>query len=197
MRVAITSSERLFLDGLVSLFSGSQFHVVMAGTAHRESIREARQEEADILVFDLRNASDNDVQFLLGAQTFGEFKTLLLTGADHPLPEGFENSVDRSKSGQELLDTAAKLGIGLAKVATRGRGRPRMTTHGFELSNREYEAACLISKGCTNQKIAETLAIREQSVKNLVSTVIRKLHCENRVQVALRLSRANQEKKGA
>jgi DNA-binding NarL/FixJ family response regulator len=65
-----------------------------------------------------------------------------------------------------------------------------MTTHGFELSAREYEVACLIAKGFTNQKIAETMALKEQSVKNLVSTVIRKLHCENRVQVALRLSRA-------
>jgi DNA-binding NarL/FixJ family response regulator len=193
MRVAITSSERLFLDGLVSLFSGSRFHVVAAGTAHRECIRAARQEQADLFVFDLRAASDNDVQFLLGAQTFGEFRTLLLTDAEHGLPPGFETGVSRSESAQTLLDKAQALGADLARPVTRGRGRPRMTTHGFELSNREYEVACLISKGFTNQKIAETMALKEQSVKNLVSTVIRKLHCENRVQVALRLSRSGQE----
>jgi DNA-binding NarL/FixJ family response regulator len=189
MRVAITSSERLFLDGLVCLFSGSRFHVVTAGDNHRECIREARQEQADLFVFDLRGASDNDVQFLLGAQTFGEFRTMLITDADYPLPAGFEASVDRSESGQVLLERAQALGADLVRPATRGRGRPRMTTHGFELSAREYEVACLIAKGYTNQKIAETMALKEQSVKNLVSTVIRKLHCENRVQVALRLSR--------
>ncbi|MFI5384709.1 MAG: response regulator transcription factor [Fimbriimonadales bacterium] len=64
-----------------------------------------------------------------------------------------------------------------------------MTTHGLDLSNREYQAACLIAKGYSNRMIAETMALKEQSVKNMVSTVIRKLHCENRVQVALRMSR--------
>jgi DNA-binding NarL/FixJ family response regulator len=193
MRVAITSSERLFLDGLVCLFSGSRFHVVSAGSNHRECIRAARQEQADLFIFDVRGASDNDVQFLLGAQTFGEFRTILLTEGDNPLPPGFEVGVSRDEPAQALLDKAQSLGADLVRPATRGRGRPRMTTHGFELSNREYEVACLIAKGFTNQKIAETMALKEQSVKNLVSTVIRKLHCENRVQVALRLSRSGQE----
>ncbi len=193
MRVAITSSERLFLDGLVSLFSGSRFHVVSAGHNHRDCIRTARQEQADLFIFDLRGATDNDVQFLLGAQTFGEFRTILITDEEHPLPPGFEVSVSRNDPAQALIEKAQTLGADVARPATRGRGRPRMTTQGFELSNREYEVACLIAKGFTNQKIAETMALKEQSVKNLVSTVIRKLHCENRVQVALRLSRATPE----
>src|SRR5579862_2733897 len=105
MRVAITSSERLFLDGLVCLFSGSRFHVVAAGTDHRSCIRAARQEQADLFIFDLRGASDNDVQFLLGAQTFGEFRTILITDLDAVLPPGFEVSVSRSEPSQtfELL----------------------------------------------------------------------------------------------
>ncbi len=192
VRVAITSSERLFLDGLVCLFSGSRFHVVSAGTEHRDCIRAARQEQADLFIFDVRGASDSDIQFLLGAQTFGEFRTILITEGE-TLPPGFENSVSRSESGHSLVDKAMTLGSDIARPMPRGRGRPRMITHGFELSNREYEVACLISKGFTNQKIAETMALKEQSVKNLVSTVIRKLHCENRVQVALRLSRAASE----
>jgi DNA-binding NarL/FixJ family response regulator len=40
----------------------------------------------------------------------------------------------------------------------------------------------------SNRRIAESLGIREQSVKNLVSVLMRKLHCENRVQVALQLT---------
>src|SRR4051794_41152035 len=170
MRVAITSSERLFLDGLVSLFSGSRFHVVTAGTSHRDCIRTARQEQADLFIFDLRGASDNDVQFLLGAQTFGEFRTILITDGEHGLPPGFDVSVSRTEPAQALMDKAQALGADIVRPATRGRGRPRMTTHGFELSNREYEVACLIAKGYTNQKIAETMALKEQSVKNLVST---------------------------
>src|SRR5450755_4311218 len=98
MRVAITSSERLFLDGLICLFSGSRFHVVAAGSDQRECIRAARQEQADLFIFDIRSATDNDVQFLLGAQTFGEFRTILITDGDNMLPPGFDNGISRSET---------------------------------------------------------------------------------------------------
>ncbi|MFI5386756.1 MAG: response regulator transcription factor, partial [Fimbriimonadales bacterium] len=66
----------------------------------------------------------------------------------------------------------------------------RVVTGGFNLSVREYEVASLIARGHPNHRIAEATGLKEESVKNLVSTVIRKLNCENRVQVALRISRA-------
>ena len=40
-----------------------------------------------------------------------------------------------------------------------------------------------------NRRISEVTALREQSVKNLVSVIMRKLNCENRVQVALKLTK--------
>jgi DNA-binding NarL/FixJ family response regulator len=46
----------------------------------------------------------------------------------------------------------------------------------------------MVAKGLPNRRIAQSLGLREQSVKNLVSTVMRKLDCENRVQVALKLA---------
>lgn len=74
-------------------------------------------------------------------------------------------------------------------------GRPRsvhepLVPYGVAptLSPREREVAQLVAKGLPNRRIASILGLREQSVKNLVSTVMRKLRCENRVQVALRLS---------
>ena len=54
-----------------------------------------------------------------------------------------------------------------------------------QLTTRENEVMLLIGKGCSNRKIADILGIQEQSVKNLVSVILRKLHCENRTQVAL------------
>jgi DNA-binding NarL/FixJ family response regulator len=41
----------------------------------------------------------------------------------------------------------------------------------------------------SNRKISQITGLREQSIKNLVSVIMRKLHCENRVQVALKLAR--------
>jgi DNA-binding NarL/FixJ family response regulator len=192
MRIAITSGDRLFLDSLVSLFSGSRFYVVAVSTDSRECVKIARQEQADILIFDLRGASSDDVQFLLGAQTFGDFRTVIIRDSEDQVPDGFEVAVARSDSAKILLERVTALGAEFVRPVTRGRGRPRMITNGLELSDREYRVACLIANGHTNQQIAQTMEIREQSVKNLVSTIIRKLRCENRVQVALRLSRMTQ-----
>jgi len=188
MRIAIASTQRLFLDGLVKLFTESTFHVVAAGTELRACVKSAHRERADLIVFDLHGATDSDVQFLLGAQSAGELRAIVIT-ADGPAPEGFDVKVSRSDTSQTLLETAQTLGGGLPQSIAGGRGRPRTTIDGHPLAPREYDVATLIAKGFTNQKIAETMALREQNVKNLVSTVIRKLHCENRVQVALRLSR--------
>lgn len=56
------------------------------------------------------------------------------------------------------------------------------------LTKRELEVAQLVAQGMPNRRIATVLNLQEQSIKNLVSAVMRKLDCENRVQVALRLS---------
>lgn len=59
---------------------------------------------------------------------------------------------------------------------------------GRRLTPRELEVATLIGQGMSNRQISQILGIQEQSVKNLASTIMRKLDCKNRVQVALRLS---------
>jgi len=125
-----------------------------------------------------------------GALAFGDLKCVVISPDESSHP-GFAVAVDRSQTGQELIAVARAATADLFRNVTRGRGRPRVVTAGFELSRREYEIAGLIAKGYGNRAIAEAMALKEQSVKNLVSTVIRKLSCENRVQVALRLAPAS------
>jgi len=60
----------------------------------------------------------------------------------------------------------------------------------FGLSAREHEIAELVAKGLSNRKISDATGLQEQTVKNMVSTVIRRLSCENRTQVALKLAGA-------
>jgi DNA-binding NarL/FixJ family response regulator len=64
---------------------------------------------------------------------------------------------------------------------------------GNRLTYREYEVAEFVSKGYSNRRISEVSGLREQSVKNLVSVIMRKLQCENRTQVALKLLNAEVE----
>lgn len=70
-----------------------------------------------------------------------------------------------------------------------GDSKPKRDSRGqkVRLSPRETDVARLLTKGLSNRRIAETLGVQEQSVKNCVSSLMQKLGCENRVQVLLRI----------
>jgi DNA-binding CsgD family transcriptional regulator len=82
---------------------------------------------------------------------------------------------------------------------TRGYGRPESATRVAEpeaptrvgsrrakdLTPREEDIVRLLVGGKANRDIAQALGIKEQSVKNLVSKVMRKYGAENRTQLVL------------
>lgn len=79
----------------------------------------------------------------------------------------------------ELLQTSPGV---VREAAAAYSAAPRLTP-------REGSVASLLAQGHSNRTIAALTGLREQSVKNVVSGVMRKLGCRNRVQAALRLRR--------
>lgn len=55
----------------------------------------------------------------------------------------------------------------------------------YNLTDREIEIIKLISDGCSNQEISETLYIGESTVKNYVSSILSKLNLRDRTQIAV------------
>ncbi len=53
------------------------------------------------------------------------------------------------------------------------------------LTRREYEIAMLVSRGESNKKIAQQLAITERTVKAHLTEIFRKLHISDRIKLAL------------
>ena len=53
------------------------------------------------------------------------------------------------------------------------------------LTQREFDILRLVARGKANAEIAALLHIREQTVKNLLSVLLAKLHVSNRVQLAV------------
>lgn len=145
-----------------------------------------------MLVVDSFELQANDLQFLLGARAFGDFVIVLIVN-DSDREAFIDIPVDklvmRSDSAESLFNALAELGgkVRLTRpyvreTRSRGFGDPN------ELTRREYEVAQLVAKGLSNRKISVITGLREQSIKNLVSVVMRKMGCDNRVQVALRLT---------
>lgn len=106
-------------------------------------------------------------------------------------PKTLSDMVVQSAEGSQGLERAIRqamtqerkmIGLRIAEgLGLYGRARP--------LTAREFSVAKLLAEGMRNRNIARELNLKEQSIKNVVSTIMRKLGCENRTQVALRLAR--------
>jgi DNA-binding NarL/FixJ family response regulator len=194
MRVALSSKETLFGEALASLLDAQgRYEVVARESDPRSLVIAAKENRAQLLVVDSFRLDVNDLQYLLGARAFGEFGVVLIVADDDrknfaELP--VDRIVDRSAGSAELFEVLEDL-CGKIRVGSVVRETRRKYGAGNDLTNREFEVAQLVAKGMSNRKISQVTGLREQSIKNLVSVIMRKLHCENRVQVALKLTRSS------
>jgi len=197
MQVLVISKEQLFLDGLVALLGSSAD--VQAGHSARECVRAASMRDDLAVVADARSMDERDIDYLVGAHEFGGFELLFLIDKDQSPPQGIDNYISTEATGSELIarilgsrtpkvheprslrvkPEAAK-SVSSADAQKRRQGRPATVTNSLPLSSRQYELAVLVGEGKTNSQIAEIMGLREQTVRNVVMTVYKKLGCGNR-----------------
>jgi DNA-binding NarL/FixJ family response regulator len=196
MRIALCCKEPLFCEALGSLLSHEgNFDVVARESQPRACITAAKEQRAQIIVVDADGLAPNEIEFFMGARAYGDFGICMIANeesASHLDGHNLDAVLSRRSAGSSLFKAIRDVGASFIRIPS-GRMRESRSsyTSGFELTRREYEVASLVAKGFSNRRIAAVTGLREQSIKNLVSVVMRKLKCENRVQVALRLAAAN------
>lgn len=191
MRIALCCREGLLCDALASLMSHrGGFAVVGMSADIKECISTAKNGGAEAIVIHADALDRQDLGFLQGARTYGDFRTVLVSneGKSKNLVEfEFDREFTLADETEAFFSTLREF---RDESRTRGRyvreGRRRYG--GLDLTKREYDVALLVAKGLSNRNIAAAAGLQEQSVKNLVSVIMRKLKCENRVQVALKLT---------
>ncbi|RJL23630.1 response regulator [Bailinhaonella thermotolerans] len=101
-------------------------------------------------------------------------------------PEELVAAVRKAHEGETVLDgpVAARLVSELALTPPRRAPAPGDR----RLSARELEVAALVARGASNREIAAALRITEGTVKNHVSSTLRKLALRDRTQLALHFS---------
>jgi DNA-binding NarL/FixJ family response regulator len=127
-------------------------------------------------------------ELLQGGRFLGNFGVLMVgsqNSADWEAEEGFDGVIELSSSAKDLFEAVRRLAEPYGTTERRGR-KAKSASSG--LSFREQEITSLVAKGYSNRRIAEMIGLQEQSVKNLVSSVMRRMGCENRTQLALQLS---------
>jgi len=196
MVVGIICHDLLFREALESLLrSHNGVEVLPVAQDTRAAIGQFARQTPDVVVLVEEGLAEDEWVMFSALKTLTSVRALVLTRAGAPsnrseLPV---DAVVRREDGaatlfQMLKDVCKRAGrAGSLLVAEAGHayGSARPT-----LTARETEVANLVAQGLPNRRIGVIMGLQEQSVKNLVSVVMRKLNCENRVQVALKLSGA-------
>lgn len=194
MRVAIVAKNALSRDSLQSLLiNDGNFQVV--GTSEFVAQAAGQLGTAGLIVVDANGLEADDWVSLGEIRAADRMRVVLITNPE--APSGFKAAdvTVRSVDGGVSLVNAVRRFASMrtevpvkASVGAVSDSSAVYTTSRRGLTRRELDVAKLVAQGMSNRRISQTLDLQEQSVKNLVSSVMRKLGCENRVQVALKLT---------
>ena len=180
--LAIAIHDPLLREGLGALIEREGPINIVASAGDLEScLVAARQTGASTVLIDYDDIKPADTALLPGIRALG-VTVIAIAQKEDSAPKLVDFVVARGMGKDVLI---RKLRESLAGGRSYGRGR---AAYGSRLTPREHDVARLISQGLPNREIAVRLQLREQSIKNLASVVMRKLRCDNRVQVALQLS---------
>ena len=177
-RIRVVLGDRaLNLEGLSAVLKSAGTLTIVATADSPKKLTEiVKKKTPDVVVVDsqmLRAVSGRGIN--------GASKVIQLADEDSyvshtPATKGV---VRRSEGSKGLKDAIRRVAKGQTYAL------PEERTAGVRLSRREQEIAKLVGRGLTNRAIAQELALSEQSVKNLVSRVLKKTGLDNRVQLAL------------
>lgn len=214
-RIAIVDDHELFREGLKRIFDlEDEFLVVAEGRTGREAIRIAVDEKPEILILDINMPDMNGIEATKQLAVLApDTRVLILSIHDdesyitHALEAGASGFVLKEVASTELISAVravARDGAYLhPKVTTnvikdyrrllqfKGEQAGRSVENRTEdpvyqlLSRREVEVLHLLADGRSNRDISDMLFISEKTVKNHVSSVLRKMEVNDRTQAVV------------
>ncbi|MEV6150785.1 response regulator transcription factor [Nonomuraea sp. NPDC052129] len=101
-------------------------------------------------------------------------------------PDELVAAIRKAARGETVLG-----GVAAERVVAELRSAPATPDLADQLSEREHEVAVLVGDGATNREIARRLFITEGTVKNHISSILRKLRLRDRTQLAIHIARSS------
>ena len=202
IRVGLVDDHALLRLGLKTLINDQDdMEVVGEGDSTAAALRMVEHTHPQVVLMDIRLPGDSGLEATrqLTAQ-YPQTKVIMLTSfADEELVIGAIRAgavgyILKEVGNEEVLRgiRAAATGGSVLDAATTSRllARVRATEHKADeeafrdLSDRELEVLYEVSQGKTNAEIASSLNLSEKTARNYVSSILEKLHLENRIELA-------------
>jgi two-component system, NarL family, nitrate/nitrite response regulator NarL len=201
IRIVVIDSHPIFRQGVIRTIGRSDgMALVGEGTSAADAQRLAEDKKPDILILDIAIRDGLEV---VGEMAGVGVKSLILTALDdvlsvsNALAAGANGYILKGVSGLELIGALKAVHAGqpyvTAELAVRlligVKGKSLVPKRDAKvqaaLTYREQQVLEHITKGYTNQEIAERLGLTIGTIKYYLSQLFKKLHVRNRVQAVL------------
>ena len=201
IRIVVVDSHPIFRQGVIRTIARSDgMALVGEGTTAADARRLATDKQPDIVILDI---AIRDSLEAVGELAALGVKCLILTALDdvlsvsNALAAGANGYILKGVSGLELIGAlkavhggqpyvTAELAVRLL-IGVKGKSLvpKRDAKVQAALTYREQQVLEHITKGYTNQEIAERLGLTIGTIKYYLSQLFKKLHVRNRVQAVL------------
>jgi two-component system, NarL family, nitrate/nitrite response regulator NarL len=201
IRIVVIDSHPIFRQGVIRTIGRSDGMVLVGeGTTAADAQRLASEKRPDILILDIAIRDGLEIVAEMAARGV---KCLVLTALDdvlsvsNALAAGANGYILKGVSGLELIGALKAVNSGqpyvTAELAVRlligVKGKSLVPKRDAKvqaaLTYRELQVLEHITKGYTNQEIAEKLGLTIGTIKYYLSQLFKKMHVRNRVQAVL------------
>lgn len=206
IRVLVADDEERFRRvAFAALDDDEGIEVVGHAAGGEEAVRHAADLAPDLVLLDVRMPDMTGIEAAAEIhRTLPTTKIVMLTSSDEE--DDVFNALKAGADGYLLKDrlvdvadavraVARDLGLLLSpSIATKllndFRGPSRRAEAGTALTDRELEVLRMVSRGCSNQQIADELVLSLHTVKRHVANIMAKLHQRSRLDAVMHAIRS-------
>ena len=188
IKILIADDHAIVRIGLSALLkTESDLSVVGVAKDGEEAVAEALRLNPDVIVMDLMMPKKSGVEATAEIHArLPDTKIIILTtfaasdGIKHALDAGATGAVMKTAEDAELVSIIRAVAAGGTVISDEIQQLLTEDPPAEELTPRQMEILESVTRGFTNADIAKQFGIREQSVKEHISTILAKIGAANR-----------------
>lgn len=208
IKILIADDQELIRDSLRIVLSANPDFSVDTAANGTEVVRAVRRNKPDVILMDIRMPEMDGVQCTkIIKENYPEIKIIILTTFDDDeyifsaLKHGASGYLLKGISADRLIEAIHKVYHGNAMINEDIAGKvvkmfSQLAKENAavitvnedyikEITESEWKVIGLVSKGLSNKEIAAELFLTEGSVRNYLSSVLKKLDLRDRTQLAI------------
>jgi len=205
IRVVVVDDHPMMRRGVSETLSEEpDLELVGTGASAQDALRLAKQGRPDLILLDIalpgggieaareivKSCPEVKVVFLTFREDRATVNAALRAGARGYIVKGVEGpelvgTLRQVNSGQSYVTPALAAQLLAAEHKDAAPALPTDAAPGARLTEREQQIVELLSKGLSNQEIADELDLTESTIKHYMTRILQKLGFRNRTEAAI------------